>query len=80
MKIELRIDIIRLVFNKKVSEMKKLFLTIMFVLLVSKAYAGGCYGHKPYKPIGYCDGGSWQLICTRGDWVWMCITSTQYGY
>lgn len=52
--------------------MKKL-LTILFIALSTNAYAGGCYGWKPYKPISYCDGGNWTLICTRGEWVWICM-------
>lgn len=56
--------------------MKKL-LIVLFIILSTKAYAG-CYGHKPYKPTGYCDGGSWQLICTNGSWVWVCVGGNSY--
>jgi hypothetical protein len=57
--------------------MKKLLIAL-FIVLSTKAYAGGCYGHKPYKPTGYCDSGSWQLICTNGQWVWVCVDGNSY--
>ena len=59
--------------------MKKLLIILTFIILSSTAYAGGCYGHKPYKPTGYCDGVSWELICTNGEWIWLCVGGNSYS-
>jgi hypothetical protein len=59
--------------NKKEKEMKKIFLTLTILLSLTGIASAGCYGYKPYKPMGYCDGGQWQLICSRGQWHWICI-------